>query len=273
MNWTYWGLRQAPFRETANAELLSQSPVHEEALARLHFLVENRRRIGLVLGHGGTGKTLLLNQLARELRAQGVTTVVVSCNGADTAHLLHSLANGMGLNVPHNVGLASLWGRLADRIAERRYQQLQTVLLLDDAECGPQDLHTTAVRWLRLDTALDPLHTLVLSARTQGVAALGAELLEAVDLRVDLDPWTVEETRQYIQHSLARAGGATSLFEESALYRLHELSGGTPRRVVQIADLALVAAAGQELQTIDPRTIENVHRELTLPMSYTSAPA
>ena len=47
---SYWGIRCAPFRGCFDPEFFYQSPTHEEALARLHFLVEQRRRMGLLIG-------------------------------------------------------------------------------------------------------------------------------------------------------------------------------------------------------------------------------
>lgn len=39
----HWGLRESPFRGLLDPKFFYQSPTHEEALARLHFLVEQRR--------------------------------------------------------------------------------------------------------------------------------------------------------------------------------------------------------------------------------------
>jgi hypothetical protein len=47
---------------------------------------------------------------------------------------------------------------------------------------------------------------------------------------------------------------------------LHELGGGIPRRVKQLADLALLAGAGQNLVQIEAETIEASFRELGVVM-------
>ena len=43
---------------------------------------------------------------------------------------------------------------------------------------------------------------------------------------------------------------------------MHELTGGIPRRVKQLADLALLAGAGRNLVQIEPDTIDSVYHEL-----------
>ena len=47
-----------------------------------------------------------------------------------------------------------------------------------------------------------------------------------------------------------------------ALVRLHELTGGVPRRIKQLADLALLAGAGGNMAQIEPSTIDSVYQEL-----------
>ena len=68
---SHWGLQESPFRNYTNPQRFYQSPTHEEALARLHFLVEEHRRLGLLLGPGGSGKSFLLEVFAAQLRRGG----------------------------------------------------------------------------------------------------------------------------------------------------------------------------------------------------------
>jgi len=53
-------------------------------------------------------------------------------------------------------------------------------------------------------------------------------------------------------------------FAENGARRLFELSGGAPRRVNQLAQLALLAGAGQKLTQIDASTIDAVEEELSV---------
>ena len=66
---SHWGLRQSPFRSCLDPQSFYQSPTHDEALARLHFLVDEHRRLGLLMGPAGSGKSLLSwRSFARQLR-------------------------------------------------------------------------------------------------------------------------------------------------------------------------------------------------------------
>ena len=63
--------------------------------------------------------------------------------------------------------------------------------------------------------------------------------------------------------SSGRKPGAAT-FTPDALARLHELTDGVPRHINQVAELALLAAAGQGLELVDVHTIETVFDELSV---------
>lgn len=269
--WSYWGLREAPFRVAADSQTFHLSPTHEEALARLHFLVENRRPVGLLCGERGSGKTLVLHRFARELRRAGVVAAVVPAFAAGVDEVLGSIMAGLALGPGGDESVQRRWARIADRLLERRYQQVSTVFLCDDADHAPPESLALVSRLLQLDAAPEMGLTVVLASDTNGMVRLGSRLLEQVELRVELEPWTAEETVEYVERSLAQAGRRESVFEERALERLYELSAGQPRRVGRLADLALLAAAGQERRSIDEQTINAVARELTVELSPTGS--
>ena len=60
----HWGLRQPPFTGAVDPSCFYQSPTHEEALARLQFLIDTGRRSGLLLGSAGTFNLAHLDKMA-----------------------------------------------------------------------------------------------------------------------------------------------------------------------------------------------------------------
>jgi type II secretory pathway predicted ATPase ExeA len=104
--------------------------------------------------------------------------------------------------------------------------------------------------------------TVVLAAESDRVSDLGGQLLRLVELRIDLSPWDLTDTHNYLTHCLARAGRPQSAFDEEAVMRIHELSQGIVRRIALLADLSLLAAAGGRLSIVDAHTIEAVYDEL-----------
>ncbi len=257
-----WGLRETPFRARLDPRYFYKSPAHEEALARLNFLVDDRRRLGLLMGESGSGKSLVFHVFASQLRDLGCPTLTVSLLAIDQAGLLWQLATGLGLCPERGDPAAILWQAMVDRLAEYRYQQLSAVILLDDADRAKPDAIALVTRLAQHDMSPESRLTLVLAGRQQRMGRLGRTLLELAELRIDLDGWELTDTEGFLKESLAQAGCQTQVFDESAVVRLHELGGGVPRRISHLADLALLAGTAKDLATIDAETVESVYQEL-----------
>jgi general secretion pathway protein A len=258
----YWGLGQAPFRGHLDPRSFHQGPTQEEALARLHFLVEQRRTVGLLLGEAGSGKSLLLEFFAKELGVVNRQVALESLVGISRSEFLWLLAGQLGVEIPPTAGEFSLSRAVDDHLIANRFQQISTIFLIDDADEARGEVLDEIARLAHLSQAHDAGLTLVLAAQCRQAHKLGARLLELAELRVDLECWDADDTAAFVKKSLAAAGRSTPIFSESALRRLHALSGGVPRRVKQLADLALLGGAGANLAQIEADLLDSVFHEL-----------
>jgi type II secretory pathway predicted ATPase ExeA len=258
----YWGLREKPFASDQNPKAYIPSSTHEEALARLHYLVDSQRRLGLLLGAPGGGKSLMLKVLAKQLRRPAVQTALLSLQGLSAREMLWRLAACCGLHPDQGASSFELWRLISDLLAANRCQGITSVVLLDDADSASVEVLEQVVRLVRGEPSSPSLLTVVLAGRSNRTSAMGPQLLELAELRIDLAPWELADTESYLQSGLRRAGGKDSIFSTEALLRLHELSAGAVRRVALLADLALLAAAGGRLPAVDAYTVEAVYDEL-----------
>jgi type II secretory pathway predicted ATPase ExeA len=259
---TYWGLRETPFGPSSAAAFRRNGP-HEEGLARLHYLVDTGRRLGLLLGAAGSGKSSLLACWRAELRRGGRETALVNMLGLDARQFLWALAASLHAG-PADAEMLALWRSIEDRLAEHRAQNAHTVILLDDA--GEAD-RSALVQASRLIASAPPAEaglTVVVAAELDQVSRLGERLIALCDLPIELAPWTADETAEFLHDSLRAAGAASPIFRPAAVRRLHELAGGVPRRVARLAELALVAGAGQSRREVDEETVETVRDELSI---------
>jgi type II secretory pathway predicted ATPase ExeA len=210
----------------------------------------------------GSGKSTVLEKFAEEMRRRGSPVATLNLNGLEPYELLWMLATGFEMNPDPSLPLHSLWQLVTDRLTEYRYQELDTVVLLDDADQGSEVLLAQIVRLVQLECRPESRLAVVLAARPERVGRLDSTLLDLTDLRIDLDPWDEAETVRFLNTTLAEAGRQQPVFDEPAITRLHELGEGVPRRISQLADLALLAGAGQSLDRIDVATVEGVYYEL-----------
>jgi type II secretory pathway predicted ATPase ExeA len=259
---SHWGLGKTPFGSRPNPAFFYQSPAVEEALARLQFLVDENRRMGLVLAAPGGGKSVLLNVLADELKRPGRQVALVNLFGLSPGEFLWQLAAQWGLGLDGDTPTGALWRAIADHLVENRCQKIDTIVLLDDGDEASRDVLDTVARLALLEPSREARLTIVVASKPEGVSKLGGRILELAELRVELDAWDPVDTQSYVESALKLAGGAAGAFEPEAVRRLHELADGVPRRVNQLADLALLAAAGRKLPRVDADTVAGVSEEL-----------
>jgi general secretion pathway protein A len=254
----YWGLQRSIFGSLAGREALVQSPVHAEALARVEFLRDNRLSLGLLVGPAGSGKTTVLAEAAQQARRGGALAALVNCGG-DDFFVLARIATG--LYAETGADGFQLWRHIVTRLEELRLEGMSAVLLVDDIDRASTSVVSHIEQLLSVPDS--PL-TIVISARPEAVKRISSRLLDRAALRIDLSPWTEGETCAYLDTTVTKAGRVQPVFDHAAVRRLFELSGGAPRRVNQLAQLALVAGAAQKLVQVDVATIDAVEEELSL---------
>ncbi|MEN0111037.1 MAG: AAA family ATPase, partial [Planctomycetota bacterium] len=248
----HWGLQRSPFATIAFGGAHGPLGVGDpyptraltEATARADYLVSQQRRLGVLVGGRGWGKTTALAAIATEQRDAGVRAAVIDAVGLTGRELLWRVAEGLGAGPdPGDVSMR-LWRRIEDRLAENRWQERATLLVVDDAEELGPDSQQQLVRLARLEADPAARWTLLLATSPEALDRLGPALGHLVDLRIELAPWSLEDTIGYVQTSLVESGRYEPAFSESALGLLHELTRGVPRQVARLADFSLLAGAG-----------------------------
>ncbi len=238
---------------------------HNEALARIEYLVEGRRRLGALLGESGVGKSLVLRVAAAQLAKKSRVVVLVDALGASTHEFLWQVARGLGTPPREDANVPWLWRQIADRIAENRIRQADTVLLVDDAGQAGPDLVTQLLRLARLDVTPTARWTIVLAAEPGQTARWNEGLRNLFDLRIDVHPWSLDDTIGFVQTALVDAGRFEPVFDDGALRALHELACGVPRQITRLADYALLAGAAAGVDSIDAGIVESASEEITWP--------
>ena len=258
-----WTWNEAPFSTKLDSRRFFPGTTQEEALSRMHFLVDNRRRLGVLSGPSGCGKSLVLEVCAKQLQQQNRQVCLLSLMGVQADEFLWRLAAGVGTNPNINSTSLQLWREIDDHVRASRYQRVSTVLMFDDVEEAETDVLTMLSRLAQTDPSDDSRLTLILGCEQSRIHLLGHRLQELCDLRVELEPWTDEETTEFLRTSLTAAACNADLFTEETEQRMYALTNGVPRRVQQLAQLSLVAAAAQDLEFIDVETLEAVFEELS----------
>lgn len=258
--WRFWRLSGAPFSSEYNHSVFLGASV-EEAVARIEFLINNRRSVGILVGQSGVGKSSVLrychNHPPQSPQVPSIQISRASMMGMQSGELIHQLA--VWLTGDSSIyGSAESWKTLCDYFRAASREGVQTVLLVDDTESA-----TTAAEGdlCRLMSMSFPL-TIVFAVESHLVSKVSRSLIERVELQIDLPTWDFMQTAEFLLWSTQQLGRQEPIFTESAVRTIHERSGGVARKIIQLADLGLVAGAVAQARFIDSTCIEQVVFEL-----------
>ena len=260
----YWGLKDTPFRNTLETRWFYASPGHEEALARLMYLVEQRRRCGVLWGPAGTGKSLVLELLRRETARTGAEVALVDLLASSGREMLWEVLAELGLSPGVHDSQSDLWRRLHDHVLADRYAHVPLVLIFDHLERAHADCVAMIERVEHLASGENSGLTLVLGVSSERAAGLGQTLREISDLRIDLPPLDRDEVQQYIESLLVSAGVDRPVFDQSAFDQLFDETRGIPRDLNRLCDLALLAGMADQAVHIDAAIVSTAAEELNV---------
>jgi|GEM_PF-1039216 len=248
----HWSLQRNPFGPVSNSDAFFAGLPQREAIARLEYLIRSETRSALMMSDRGCGATSLLKRVSGTsgLGNNAVDAVMTAGGVATTAAAFGRLAVALSID-PFGDRSAQ---RISEAIAASGKNQVRTLWLID--RCDLPTAEAAAI----LSTTNRSLCT-VMCTSTQSASELQVTL-ECCPLRIDLEPFQLDDTIGYVRYSLAAAGCTNDIFDDSALIRLHELSEGKIAFTAAIAQLALMAAATLRSKKVSAECIESCQMEL-----------
>ncbi len=204
-------------------------------LGQLHHLARYSQLLLVVTGPEGSGKTLLRQALVASTNKQAVHNVVVSAQGAaDPATLMRHIAQGLNTQQTDRASLLGQVGQLS-------LTGQEVYLLIDDAE----ELSDAAIDELLIlaqGNAEGRPHVF-LFADTDLIARLDALSNGEESFHViELEPYSEEETREYLAVRLDGAAQGIELLSDEQVELIHERSGGWPGEINRVAREVLIDA-------------------------------
>jgi len=255
----FYHLRERPFNLVPDPDFLYLSPQHKLARAYLEYGIRQRLGFVVLTGEVGTGKTTLIKSLIRA-RESGHRLGVLYQTSMAAWDLLDTLLREFEVRGHYPNRTAKL--AAFNQFLLRAYSQSENVVLLvDEAQnLGPEALEE--IRLLsNLQTEKEPLLQVILVGQPGLRERLRhpslRQLAQRVSVHYHLNPLNFQETKEYINYRLARAGGS-GIFSESALEKLFHYSHGVPRRINAWCDLALVAGFAETRPEVDGEFIDTV---------------
>lgn len=254
----YWGLHKKPFENTPDPTFLYRSQEHEEALARLIYAVNERKGAAVLTGVFGCGKTLIGNELLRELSNDRYRVAFIANPYLSHLELLMALASRLGAaNLPDRKSevLVNLLLDSINSILHNNYRDgKDTVIIIDECHVIDDPKIFEELRLL-LNFQIEDRFLLTLLLFGQ------PELREKIDnnkqfeqriaIKCHLTNFDLQDTTYYIAHRLKVAGAQAPIFTNEAVESIFERTGGIPRRINRLCDICLLSGFAKKLTQID----------------------
>jgi type II secretory pathway predicted ATPase ExeA len=264
-----YGFTRHPFRVTPDAEAMYLSPGHARAKAYLDYALVSGDGFVVITGEIGAGKTTLLNQFVGEL-GQETLLARIDQTQLSEAELLEAILAALGVE-PDRGGKVSVMQQLREFLLEQARADRRVVIAIDEAQC----LDTKALEELRLLSGIE-LHqvkvaTLILLGQPELDRVLNLpeleQLAQRVRLRFHLRALEGEEIRNYLAHRLLAAGThRTDLFTDDVFPVIERYTGGIPRLINSLCDMALLTAYVDEQSQVTGEIVEAAAAELNWPL-------
>ncbi len=243
---SHFGFRETPFGVTPDPRFFYSNPVYVKALAALVYGIKAKKGFMLLTGEVGTGKTILLRKLMRNLEAN-VQFVFVSASHLTSHALVELMVQDLGLASKEKPG-----SEMIHEVHGYLLQQLKNghtvALLIDEA----QNLSDGALEGLcdlsNLETDNEKLLQIVLVGQPELETKLSKPSMRRIKQRIAIQHrlcalQTMDEVEHYIRHRLHVAGyDGPEIFTKEALEAIWLYSAGTPRLVNIICDNSLALA-------------------------------
>jgi general secretion pathway protein A len=259
---SYWGLSASPFTNRLSTKWFHESEIHEEALARLFYLVEQKRGFGLLSGSDGTGKTLTLKVLCEQVKRSQRHVAFTNLLGLDAHEMLWNLALSLGLAPSESESRWNLWRRITDQMHSLQLTQTQTIFVFDHLERADTTCLSLLERLFCTAEEASGLATFITAVRSKELPRLSGILSELADLRVELQHFQLDETDEFITNLLLQAGSDREIFTSDATLQIHAHTQGCPRLINRLCELSMIAGMAADKDRIDGSLVNSVSSSL-----------
>lgn len=257
----HFGLTARPFSLTPDPDFLFWSAAHKRAYTMLEYGVLTHAPITLVTGEVGAGKTTLLHHLLRGL-GPGVRVGLISNPSGAREDLLRWVLMALDQPAAPDETYVDLFARFQAFLIAEYARGSRVVLIFDEA----QNLSRPALEELRMFTNInsgkDELLQLVLIGQPELRDTLRRPDMRQFAQRVvsnfHLSEMDLNGVQAYIAHRLKVAGCDRPIFSRTAVALIHEATGGIPRLVNRLCDLALVYAFTSDRRNVTLSTVRQV---------------
>ncbi len=257
----HFGLSERPFTLLPDPAFLYWSKAHRNAYTILDYGIFSRAPITVITGEIGSGKTTLVQHLLKNTD-DTITVGLISNAQGGRGELLQWVLNALSVEVSNEASYVQKFQKLQDFLIAEYAAERRVVLIFDEA----QNLSVEGLEELRMLTNInankDELIQLILVGQPELRDVIRSpqmkQLAQRVTASFHIPAMDAETVGHYIRHRLHAVGGQGTEFTDAACRMVHVQTGGVPRLVNQLCDIAMVYAWSNGQTCVTEETLQNV---------------
>lgn len=263
----FYGFSERPFTLLPDPNMLFWSKPHSEAFAMMEYGVMTGAPITVITGEIGAGKTTLIRHLLNEIDPSYEVGLMSNIHGSK-GELLHWVLMALGQDVPDGMSYVKMHHHFQRFLIDRYAEGRRTVLIIDEAQNLPVDALEELRMFSNINADKNELLQLILVGQPELSAKIARpelmQFAQRISSQFHMPNLSPVEVRDYLQHRLNAVGADDErIFTPSAVKLIHETTGGAPRLINLIADLALVHGFSKDQRKITPTVIRKIVPHLT----------
>jgi DamX protein len=234
---SHYGMHRPPFAENLDKNMLFSDLAGSQRLDILTHLTQYSKELLLVIGSKGIGKSTMLHQFTK---MADPTWKICQINGnalLDEEQLLLLISHKFRLPVDVT-GYESTVKNLKRRLEALLATTQTVVIIIDDAHQLNDSVLGLVLELSKIShTGSGGKIRIILSAESSiqiqlATPELETHLKDQPIRKIDLPPFTEEQTQEYIHFRLSQAGiSSDTTLGETAINKIHRVSGGIPSQI------------------------------------------
>ncbi len=256
----YWRLKYLPFQNVPDPKFFFPSSIHKEAVAKLRYIINSNKGVGLLTGPIGSGKTLVSRTLLNTLSNDGYEVGLITNPSLPAIDFLKEINHQLGI-VPFSDSKGDLLRSFNEKLVSNFKLYKETILIIDEVQVIKDEEIWEELR-LFLNFQLN--NRFLTSLILMGQPEVNKTILELkqldqrIALKHHLTPFDLDETKRYILFRLKKSGAKRGIFTDKAIKLIYDSSGGIPREINKMCDLSLLNGYFKKRELIDSFIVEKV---------------
>lgn len=274
----HYGLSGRPFQLTPDPAFWFDTATHRKAMAYLGYGLSQAEGFVVVTGDPGAGKTTLVGHLMNMIDPARLHVVRIVTSQIEAHDLLHLVAEGLGADT-RGLVKAQVLSAVEKGLHAVARTGKRTLLIVDEAQALPMQSVEELRMLSNFQAGGHALLQIFLLGQPEFRERLADPALEQLRQRViathHLEAMGADELGPYLAHRLSVVGWqGRPDFTEDAVAAMYRWSGGSPRKVNQLASRVLLFGAIEQIERFDAEDVEAVIADLVddAPVAVASEP-